>query len=156
MKNKEFSSGSFAVDPSWKIGLVASAYYKEEIDALCSGACSFLKAAGIRPDNIVRYDVPGSFEIPLIGAQLAEKKSVDALIGFGIIIEGETQHARLIAEQTARGIMDVQVRYRVPFAFEVLYVKSLAQVRERSIGDGNKGKEAANAVVHSLAQLSAL
>jgi len=156
MKNNVSSSAPIYVNPEWRIGMIASSFYKEEIDSLCEEAHTFLVLAGIEPTNIKRYDVPGSFEIPLIGAALAEKHSFDALIGFGIIVEGETQHARLIAEQAARGIMDVQVRYRIPFAFEVLYVQTLEQAKVRAIGDGNKGKEAAAAVLHSLAQLGAL
>jgi len=58
-----------------------------------------------------------------------------------------------VAENVARGIMDVQVRAGIPFAFEVLYVSSLKQAQERARGDVNKGAEAARAVLHSLAEL---
>ena len=97
--------------------------------------------------------MPGSFEIPLIGAALAEQGAVDALIGFGIIVEGETHHARLLADAATEGIMDTQLTYHIPFAFEVLYVKSLEDARARTTGNSNKGIEAAVAVLHSLALL---
>ena len=98
-----------SIDPSWRIGIVASSYYKEEIDALVAGAIDTFRKGGIPPENIQRFDAPGSFEIPLLGAALAAEKKVDALIGLGIIVEGETEHARLLAENVARGIMDVQL-----------------------------------------------
>lgn len=141
-----------SVNPNWRIGIVYSPYYKEEAEAIVRGTEEALSAAGIKEENISKHVVFGSFEIPLIGAALCEAKKVDALVGIGIIVEGETQHARLLADQTAKGMMDIQVRYRVPFAFEVLYVNNLAQAKERSA----KGAEAAAAVLHSLAKLAEL
>ncbi len=116
---------------------------------MVKSATDALRSAGIAQENITVYPVPGSFEIPLIGSVLAAHKKVDALIGIGIIVQGETAHADLLAAQTARGIMDVQVRYAIPFAFEVLHVTSLRQAAERSA----KGEEAARAVLLCLAQI---
>ena len=141
------------IDADWKIGIVASSFYKKEIDALIAGAKKVFLDAGIPKANVTVYDVPGSFEIPLIGAALAEQGAVDALIGFGIIVEGETHHARLLADAATEGIMDTQLTYHIPFAFEVLYVKSLEDARARTTGNSNKGIEAAVAVLHSLALL---
>lgn len=141
------------IDPSWCIGIVHSSFYREEIDALVDGAVTLLVEAGVPREHISLHPAPGSFEIPLLGAALAQAQKVDALIGIGIIVEGETHHAALLAKQVARGMMEVQLTYRIPFAFEVLYVKTLAQARERSLGAMNKGREAARAVLHSLAEL---
>jgi 6,7-dimethyl-8-ribityllumazine synthase len=142
------------VDPAWTVGIVASYYYKEEMEGLVAGAIGALKEAGLPEANIKLFEASGSFEVPLIGAELAATKAVDALMGFGIILEGKTHHARLLADQVARGIMDVQVAHRLPFAFEILYVNDIAQAQERSKpGPGNKGVEAAYAVLHSLAEL---
>lgn len=141
------------IDQSWRIGIVHSSFYKEEMDRLVAGAVEVLTGAGIPQGNIATYPAPGSFEVPLIGSALAEHKKADALIGLGIIVEGATHHAALLAAEAARGIMDVQLRYQIPFAFEVLYVDSLRQAQERTTGEGNKGREAARAVLHSLTQL---
>lgn len=153
MRKQSSPAPPIQADPSWNIGIVASTYYKEEIDALIAGAKEVLREAGIPEGNVGVYHAPGSFEVPLIGNALAKEGTVDALIGFGIIVEGETHHARLLADACARGIMDVQVKTGVPFAFEILYVQSLAQARERVKGKGNKGKEAAHATLQSLALL---
>lgn len=138
--------------PAWRVGIIYSSFYKEEIEHMVRGAIETLDAVGIEESHISQYPVPGSFEIPLLGAALAKKKSVDAIIGLGIIVEGETHHARLIAENTARGMMDVQITYAIPFANEVLYVDSLELARERL----HKGEEAAISVLHSLAQLASM
>jgi 6,7-dimethyl-8-ribityllumazine synthase len=123
------------------------------MDALVSGARLALEAAGIFPSSISIWEAPGSFEVPLIGGALAQAGEVDALIGLGIIVEGETHHAKLLAGQSARGIMDVALKFHIPFAFEILYVTSLEQARERTRPGSNKGEEAAYAVLHSLETL---
>ncbi|MDD5623382.1 MAG: 6,7-dimethyl-8-ribityllumazine synthase [Candidatus Peribacteraceae bacterium] len=141
------------VSSSSRIGIVHSSFYPEVVAGLVAGAERALEKAGIVQGNIRLYPAAGSFEIPLIGAALLAEKEADALIGLGVIVEGETHHARLLAESVARGIMDVQLKYGVPFAFEVLYVDVLAQAQERGGAQGNKGAEAARAALHSLAQL---
>ena len=149
MKKNSTSSMSYPVDPSWRIAIIHATYYKEEIGAMVRSAEVALRTAGILAKNIALYAAPGSFEIPLIGAAIAESKAADALIGLGIIVQGQTRHADLLAESVAHGMMNIQVRYRIPFAFEVLYVDALEQARAR----GQKGNEAAQAVLHSLAEL---
>lgn len=140
------------VDPAWRVGIVASSFYAEQMNTLVDGAVDTLRSAGLTTDRVQRYDVAGSFEVPLVGAALAEAGQVDALIGLGIIVEGQTHHARLLAEQAARGIMDVQLQYRLPFAFEILYVPDTDVLAERM----DKGVEAARSVLHSLALLHRL
>jgi 6,7-dimethyl-8-ribityllumazine synthase len=148
-EHKAFKSN---VDPSWRIGIVASEYYSEQMDTLIKGALDELQKAGIPKENCSVHRVSGSFEIPLIGSELADSKSIDALIGLGIIVEGETHHASLIAQQVCRGIMDIQCKYRIPFAFEILYVDAIRQAEERL----DRGKEAAATVLHSLAKLRSI
>lgn len=131
-----------------------STYYKEEIDQLVAGAMDVLREAGLPEANITLHPAPGSFEIPLIGRELAEHARVDALMAFGIIVQGETKHADLLSAEVARGIMEIQMVYGLPFAFEVLHVLSLDQAKERAGGPQGKGREAAYAVLHSLAELN--
>ena len=138
------------IDSGWRIGIIHAAFHPEIVASLVASAEETLIAAGISQDNISRHQVPGSFEIPLIGAALLARKEVDGLIGLGVVIEGETHHARLIAENAARGMMDLQMQYGRPFAFEVLYVQNLTQALERK----EKGAEAATSVLWSLAGLA--
>lgn len=146
VRTSDTSSIPSTVNPDWRIGIITAPFYQDEIDSLYGSAEEALLEAGLPPENILRYDVPGSFEIPLIGAKLAKENAVDALIGIGIVVEGETQHARLLAEAATQGMMDIQVQYQIPFGFEVLYVDSIEQARERL----GKGREAAIAVLGAL------
>ena len=152
--NRDFLK--IVVDPSWRIGIVYSSFYAGDVSKLISGAKAVLLQAGIKKENITEHAVPGSFEIPLIGTVLAREKKVDALIRLGIIVEGESQHAGLVAAEAARGMMDVQTQYGIPFAFEILYVNDLEQAKVRSSGADNKGGEAARVVLHSLAEIQKL
>jgi 6,7-dimethyl-8-ribityllumazine synthase len=152
MRTAHASSSAPAANPAWRVGIVAASFYTEEMDALIASATESLHAAGIAQQNVTVHRVPGSFEVPLVGAALAHANAVDALIGLGIVVEGETHHARLLAEAATRGIMDVQVKERIPFAFEILYVNDIAQARDRL----DKGREAAEAVVATLTTLAQL
>lgn len=143
-----------SISSSWRVGIIHSLFHADIVHRLAAAAEHTLKEAGISKSNIRLYPVAGSFEIPLMGAALLAAKEADALIGLGVIVEGETHHARLLAESVAHGIMDVQIKYTAPFAFEVLYVNALAQAEERAGTVGNKGEEAARAVLTSLAQLA--
>ncbi|MDO8648845.1 MAG: 6,7-dimethyl-8-ribityllumazine synthase [Candidatus Peregrinibacteria bacterium] len=136
----------------WRIAIVHALFHEAEVQAMVEYAKRTLIDAGVSENAITLHPVAGSFEVPLIGAAIAEAKGADALIGFGVIVEGETHHASLLAEQTARGIMDVQIRYRIPFAFEILYVADLNQARARA----EKGREAAVSVLRSLHTLQDL
>ena len=137
------------VDPQWKIGIIHSLFYEADMDRLVQSAEDALAAAGIPLKHISIHPAAGSFEVPLIGSALAKKGNIHGLIGLGIVVQGETDHARLIAESAARGIMRVQLETQVPFAFEILAVRSLKDARSRL----QKGEEAAWSVLHSLAQL---
>ncbi|MBU1911541.1 6,7-dimethyl-8-ribityllumazine synthase [Patescibacteria group bacterium] len=140
-------------DSDLRIGIVHSSYYKEEVGKMISSAKDALVYSGIKESNITEYPVVGAFEIPLIGSALADAKKVDALIGFGVVVQGETQHAQAIVAEAARGMMDVQTQKGIPFAFEILHVDSLDQARERV---EVKGREAAVAVLSSLNVINAV
>lgn len=139
-----------------RIGIIHSSFYPAEVLSMVEDAKQVFIEAGISAETVFVSQVYGSFEIPLLGAALAKAKKVDALLGFGVIVEGETHHAALLAESTAQGMMQVQVEHAIPFAFEILYVNSLDQATKRSSGQGSKGKEAAYAVLQSLGALKAI
>ncbi|MDD5751452.1 MAG: 6,7-dimethyl-8-ribityllumazine synthase [Candidatus Peribacteraceae bacterium] len=142
-----------SISSAWRIGIVHAAYHADLVEKLVAGAERVLLEAGIASGNVRRYAAPGSFEIPLIGSALLKEDAADALIGLGVIVQGETHHAALIAQAAAQGMMDLQLQYAVPCAFEILFVDDIGQARARSEGTANRGAEAARSVLHSLAQL---
>ena len=72
----------------------------------------------------------------------------DAIIALGVIIEGDTAHARLIADAVTRSLMDISLAHEVPVIHEVLLVANDEQARRRCIEpEMNRGIEAARAAV---------
>jgi len=135
------------VKNDWRVAIVHSSYYGDDVKKMVISAKESLMKAGIKKNRISVYEAAGTFEIPLIGAVIAEKEKADAIIGFGIVVQGETYHAQTIVSEAARGMMDVQTKFQIPFAFEVLYADSLSIARKRL---KTRGEEAAKAVLSSL------
>ncbi len=122
-----------------RIGIVCSRFNALYTDALLAAA-----AEALRGHDVVAVRVPGSFEIPLALDRLARLGGFDALIALGVIWQGKTDHAGLIAAEVARACMDLGLRHDVPVIFEVLTVKTEAQARARCLGKRlNRGREAA-------------
>lgn len=136
---------------SIKIGIVVSEWHPEITEALYQGAEKVLLESRIRKENIIRKNVPGSFELPL-GAQLLTDKT-KAVICLGCVIKGETDHYDFICDSVANGIMNVGLKANIPVAFGVLTTHNLEQARERAGGGyGNKGEDSAYTVLKMLAK----
>ena len=121
-----------------KFGIVCSQYHSVYTEALLRSAQKTLK-----PYQTTVIRVPGAFEIPWALNQLAKKK-FNALIALGMIWQGQTDHARLIAEECARACMWIGLQYEIPVIFEVLTVQTQAQAKARCLGQKlNRGVEAA-------------
>jgi 6,7-dimethyl-8-ribityllumazine synthase len=139
-----------------RFAVVASRYNPEFVDGLIAAAREEL--AAIAPGSAVDiHRVPGSFEIPLGVQTVGESGKPDAILAFGLLWEGETMHAGLIATAVTRSLLDISLRLRIPVLHEVLTVSTEAQARERCLGTKiNRGTEAARAAVRMLQTLDAV
>ncbi|MBS1489112.1 MAG: 6,7-dimethyl-8-ribityllumazine synthase [Bacteroidetes bacterium] len=132
-------------------GIVVAEWNEDITEALFNGAYQALIKLGAKKANIIRRNVPGSFELPLAAQQLAKQKKVDALICIGCVIQGDTPHFNYICQAVAHGIMEVNLKFGKPVAFGVLTTLTKQQALERAGGKyGNKGEEAAVTVVKML------
>jgi 6,7-dimethyl-8-ribityllumazine synthase len=101
-------------------------------------------------ENIVKFNVPGSFEL-LYGAAKAQAQNFDVVIAIGCIIQGETRHFEFIANAVAQGIKDLNLNGKSPVIFCVLTDDNIMQSQARSGGKlGNKGVEAAIAALRMI------
>ncbi len=146
--------GKTQVNPDWKIVIIRSVWYPELTSALVDSAKTTLLKSGIASGNIAVIDAPGSFEIPLLAQSVFD--DADGVIAFGIIVQGVTHHAKIVAEESARGCMQVQLEAGKPLVYEVLFVDSIDDARSRSIGPDSKGPIAAETLITQLARLSEL
>ncbi len=128
-----------------KFGIVVSEWNQNITGALLHGAHSTLLKHGVKPDNIIIRFVPGAFELTFGAKKLAETNAeLDAIIGLGCIIRGETPHFEFISQGVTQGFVDLNMKYDIPFIFGVLTDNDMQQSIDRSGGKhGNKGDEAA-------------
>lgn len=127
-----------------QIAIISSSFRQQVSDNLEKNCIKTLKVKGLLDSQIKVFRVPGSLEIPLIAKKLAKKNIFDALIVFGAIVAGKTYHFEQIANECARGCMDVSLQYEIPIIFEVLAVYGLKDAMDRATRKkGNKGVEAA-------------
>jgi len=135
-----------------RIGLVVSEWNPEITEALCRGAHQTLLDCGIPEDCIIRWNVPGSFELAFGCKRMIERERPHAVIAIGSVVRGETPHFDFVCSATAQGIKDLNLRHDVPVIFCVLTDDTMAQARDRSGGrHGNKGTEAAIAALKMAA-----
>jgi 6,7-dimethyl-8-ribityllumazine synthase len=151
---KNLSSQSFSkkVDVGEKrFGLVVSEWNEEITEALFDAAYQTLIDHGARRENILRKNVPGSFELSLGAQWLARSENIDAVICLGCVIQGETRHFEFICQSVSQGIKDVALKYNKPVIFGVLTTDNLQQAMDRAGGKyGNKGDEAAATAIKML------
>ena len=103
------------------------------------------------------YRVPGSFEIPVVVRELAEKKKNNAIIACGVIMQGETNHAKNLSRSVTDALQRIAVDYGVPVINVVLSFDNEDQARERCLENRiNRGTEAARAAVEMASLMSEL
>ncbi|MBU6323556.1 MAG: 6,7-dimethyl-8-ribityllumazine synthase [Patescibacteria group bacterium] len=153
MNRQEYAKLGEAGDASgMKVGVVASRFNADITDALLEGALMTLKEWKVAEEDITVLRVPGSFEVPFGAKLLIDRGGFDAVVALGCLIKGETKHDEYIANAVAEGIMRVELKTGVPVSFGIITTNDLAQAKERSTGETNKGSEAAAAAL-SLALL---
>jgi 6,7-dimethyl-8-ribityllumazine synthase len=131
-----------------KIAIVAARFNDFVTERLLTGAQDLLREQGIAPSEVELLRVPGAFEIPMAAQRIAETGRVAAVVCLGCLIRGATPHFEYIASACAHGITAAAAATGVPMAFGVLTTNSVEEALERaSPGDGNKGREAAQAAL---------
>lgn len=153
--NKNLSVYDKATIPSakdFRFGIVVSEWNPKITEGLFSGALEALLDCGAKQESIIRWNVPGSFELTFGCKKMIVAQKVDAVIAIGSVIQGETKHFDFVCSATTQGIKDLNVQMDVPVIFCVLTDNNMKQSIERSGGiHGNKGTEAAIAAIKMAA-----
>lgn len=139
---------------NFRIGIVVSEWNNDITGNLFQGAFDALIDCSVVKENIVRWDVPGSFEL-IYGCKKIQESydMLDAVIAIGNVIQGETKHFDFVCHGVTQGITDLNVKSDIPTIFCVLTDNTKQQSIDRSGGKhGNKGAEAAIAAI-KMAQL---
>jgi 6,7-dimethyl-8-ribityllumazine synthase len=133
---------------NFRFGIVVSEWNPAITEGLFSGAAAALLDCGALTENIVRWDVPGSFELVYGAKKIIETENLDAVIVIGCVIKGETMHVEFVCEGVTQGVKDLNINQDVPVIFCLLTDNNEQQSIDRSGGiHGNKGTEAAIAAL---------
>jgi 6,7-dimethyl-8-ribityllumazine synthase len=127
-----------------RFGIAAARYNTEFAGALLTHCLDTLTKAGADPGHVHVLRVPGSFEVSVAAARLARSGQFDCVIGLGVLLQGQTSHAQLIANAVANGLTRIAIETGVPTVFGIVTANNVQQARDRCVGKrGNRGREAA-------------
>ncbi len=139
---------------NFRFGIVVSEWNPDITKNLQKGAIETLLDCGVKKENIISWEVPGSFELVYGCKKMLETLQLDAIIAIGNVIQGETKHFDFVCNGVTQGIVDLNVKYNTPIIFCVLTDNTKQQSLDRSGGKfGNKGIECAVAAI-KMASLS--
>ncbi|MBK8569049.1 MAG: 6,7-dimethyl-8-ribityllumazine synthase [Nitrosomonadales bacterium] len=123
-----------------RIGIVQSRFNPVICEGLLAACRAQLAQQGVSDADITLASVPGALEIPLVLQRMAQSGKFDALIALGAVIRGDTYHFEIVANESARGVSEVQLRGGLPIANAILTTDADEQAEERM---NTKGAEAA-------------
>ena len=140
-----------------RFAIVVSRFNSIIGERLLNGALDALQRTGADMDGVDIVKVPGSWETPLVAAELARQHRYDAVISLGAVIRGDTPHFDYVAAEAAKGIAHAASETGVPVAFGVLTTNTLEQAIDRAgAKGGNKGFDAAMSAIEMANLLRAL
>jgi 6,7-dimethyl-8-ribityllumazine synthase len=137
--------GTAPPDARVRLGVVHSRFNPEVCELLLASARAEIERIGAESEFVA---VAGALEIPLALQWLAQCGRFDALVAIGAVIRGETHHFEVVANESARGVMEVALETGIPVANGILTTEDEAQARARQ----DKGAEAVR-VAHEMARL---
>lgn len=127
-----------------RFGIVVSEWNSKITEGLYKGAHQTLIENGVDTEDILRMNVPGSFELTFGASVLGATTNVDAIITLGSVIQGETKHFDFVCQGVSNGITQLNITLDIPVIFGLLTDNNLQQAIDRSGGKlGNKGIECA-------------
>jgi 6,7-dimethyl-8-ribityllumazine synthase len=131
-----------------RVGIVMSRFNTAISEGLLSSCTASLLRQGVAADEIAIITVPGALEAPLVLQRMAQSGRYDALIALGAVIRGETYHFEIVSNESASGILSVQLDTGVPIANGILTTdnddQALARIMEKGADCAMAAIEMAN------------
>lgn len=136
-----------------RFAIVAARWNETFVRRMVDAALDTLRRGGARDEDITQTWVPGSLELPVAAKWAADTGRFEAVLAFGVVIRGETEHFRLVADGVTHGLQRVALDSGVPVLHGVLAVNDAAQAEARCGGShGNTGAQTALAAL-AMAEL---
>ena len=126
-----------------RIGIVMSRFNIDIGEGLLGACTAELKKNGVLDSNILIATVPGALEIPLTLKRMAMSDQFDALIALGAVIRGDTYHFEIVANESARGLLTLQLEAEIPIANGILTTDNEDQAIARMSTKGTESAQVA-------------
>jgi 6,7-dimethyl-8-ribityllumazine synthase len=133
----------------FRFGVVVSEWNEAITEGLYNGAEQAFRKQG-PAEHIIRWNVPGSFELIYGCKKMLQTQNVDAVIAIGSVIQGETKHFDFVCEGVAQGIKDLNVQTDIPVIFCVLTDNDATINRSKWRNSWHKGTEVIAAIKMAL------
>lgn len=138
------------------IAFLKARWHADIVDQALKGFEADMAAAD-RAVEIIAYDVPGAFEMPLLAKKLGQTGRFDAIVAAALVVDGGIYRHDFVAQAVVSGLMQAQMDSGVP-TFSVSLTPHHFQPTAEHVGFFTdhflkKGAEAAHAV-RMIADLS--
>jgi 6,7-dimethyl-8-ribityllumazine synthase len=141
---KQDKAATAAIRTRAHLLIIEARFYAELCDELARGAIAAIERAGATWE---RRAVPGALEIPGAVAAAAKAKRFDGYVALGCVLRGETSHYDIVANESARGIMDLTMAGHA-IGNGILTCENEAQAWARAkVSEMDKGAGAADAAL---------
>ncbi len=133
-----------------KFAIIVPRFNSTVTERLLEGAIDCLTRHNVREEDISVIHVPGSMEVIFVLNHLVNFHSdnFDAIIVLGAVIQGETYHFNIVANEIGKAVAHFNSISKIPITFGVLTTETVEQALNRAgIKSGNKGFEAAMAAL---------
>lgn len=135
--------GTFQLTGTPRFAIVISRFNDLISNKLLEGCQDCLRRHGVDPSphgpQVDYAWVPGSFEVPLVAAQLADSGRYGAVICLGAVIRGQTPHFDYVAAEVTKGIASASMQTGIPIVYGILTADTMQQALERAGIKSNKG-----------------
>lgn len=129
------------------IAIIASRYNARFVNCLLEDVLGTFKASGVDEEDLEVFRVPGANEIPHVASHVVRSRLYDAVLVLGVIVEGETIHADVIARTTAGALQTLAISEPTPIINGILAVRNEEQAAARTSGSMARGPELAAATM---------
>lgn len=117
-----------------RVAVVRTQWHEKLVNSITQKYVDEMILLGVTdPKHIVEVICPGTWEIPFVVSQLLIK-GFDAIICFGVLIEGETKHFDLIAESVTHRLMKIQCKSGIPILNSIFCCHNEDQAFDRTAG----------------------
>ena len=149
-----------AVPRNERVAILCANWHRDIVHQARDAAVAEFARSGLSPSQVVHYEVPGAFEIPLLAKKLARSGRYDAIVACALVVNGGIYRHEFVTTAVIDGLMRVQLDTEVPVMSAVLTPRDFHDhedhvrfFREHFV---KKGTEVAQACLQTMAYLRKL